>query len=199
MTSCGAILLAGGQSRRMGRDKALLPFGSEALAERLYHRLEACCSQVVVVRDPARGFPVPGALLVPDRYLDRGPLEGIASGLEALETERAVVVACDMPFVSPAVLTRLMAYDPQAPVVMPRTERGLEPLLAVYARRTLSGLRAFLDAGERRPQRLAEVLVVREIGGSALRDLDPTGRCFWNLNHPPAYEEALRLMAELDG
>ncbi|HEY9854197.1 MAG TPA: molybdenum cofactor guanylyltransferase, partial [Stenomitos sp.] len=95
MSSCAGILLAGGQSRRMGRDKALLPFGAEALAERLYHVLASTCSEVVVIRDPAKGFPVPEARVIGDRHPDRGPLEGIATGLEQIRADRAIVVACD--------------------------------------------------------------------------------------------------------
>lgn len=196
MSSCGAILLAGGQSRRMGRDKALLPFGTEVLAERLYRMLSATCSEVVVVRDPARGFPVPDARLVADRHLDRGPMEAVATGLEALAADRALVVACDMPFVTPGVLARLMAVDPASPLVIPRTERGLEPLLAVYSRSVLPVLRRHLEAGERRLQQVLEHVPHRELPASALLDLDPDARCFWNLNHPEAYDRALR---ELEG
>jgi len=194
MMSCAGILLAGGQSRRMGQDKALLPFGTEALAERLYRVLEATCSEVVVIRDPQKGFPVAGARVVGDRYPDRGPLEGIATGLEQVQAERAVVVACDMPFVGRDVLTFLQAFDPEASLVIPRTERGLEPLLAVYARHLLPELRRLLDAGERRIRAIAEGLSYRELPMSLLADIDPDGRAFWNLNHPEAYQAALRAL-----
>lgn len=191
-------MLAGGQSRRMGQDKALLPFGPEALAARLHRLLEASCAEVVVVRSPERGFPVPHARLVADRYPDRGPMEGLASGLEALEAERALVVACDMPFLTSKVLERLMAFDPAAPAVVIRSERGLEPLLGVYARAVLPELRRMLESGERRLRAFLASLAVTELPASALADLDPEGLTLRNLNHPETYQEALRAFESRD-
>lgn len=198
MRPCSAILLAGGESRRMGRDKALLPFGPEALAERLYRLLAASCAEVVVVRSPERGFPVPAARLVPDRHPNRGPLEGIASGLEALNGERALVVACDMPFLTQPVIERIMAFDPDTPALVPRSDRGLEPLLGVYACSLVPHMRRRLEEGERRLQRLLEEVGFRELPATALADLDPQGRTFWNLNHPEAYQAALRVLESDD-
>lgn len=193
MGSFAAILLAGGQSRRMGRDKALLPFGPEPIAERLYGILAGCASDVVVVRDPHQGFPVAGARLIGDRHPGRGPLEGIATGLEHIACERAVVVACDMPFVDRAVIERLACLDPEADLVIPRTERGLEPLLAVYARRLAPAMRQVLEAGERRIQAILALSPAREVPA---RSLDPSGRAFWNLNHPEDYRSALASLDE---
>lgn len=195
MSSCGAILLAGGQSRRMGRDKALLPFGTEVLAERLYRMLAATCSEVVVVRDPARGFPVPGARLVADRHPDRGPMEAVATGLEQIRADRAIVVACDMPFVTEGVVRFLQDFDPGACLVVPRTDRGLEPLMAVYARDLAPELRRLLAAGERRLRVITERIPFRELPVALLADLDPEGRAFRNLNHPEAYQAAIRDLA----
>lgn len=193
MGSFAAILLAGGQSRRMGRDKALLPFGSEAVSERLYGILSACASEVVVVRDPRRGFPVPGARLVGDRHPGRGPLEAIATGLEAIACERAVVVACDMPFVDREIIERLTRIDPEAALVIPRTERGLEPLLAVYARPLAPAMRQLLEAGERRIQAILSLAPACEVPAWTL---DPTLKAFWNLNRPEDYRAALEELDE---
>lgn len=198
MSPCAGILLAGGQSRRMGQDKAMLPFGSEPLGARLFRLLDAACAEVVVIRDPELGFPVPGARLVSDHYPERGPMEGIASGLEAINSDRALVMACDMPFVSRAIVDRLCTFAPEAPAVVPRGPRGLEPLLAVYSRALLPDLRRHLEGGERRIQRLLPILGYRELPYSELTGLDPELRSFWNLNDPEAYHLALQALAASD-
>lgn len=191
MTPCAGILLAGGESRRMGRDKALLPFGDAPVGARLYHLLATTCSEVVVVRPPELGFPVPGARLVGDRHPGRGPLEAIATGLEHVGAPRALVLACDMPFVGAEVVRFLQRQDPAAGLVVPRTERGLEPLLAVYARALLPRIRQLLASGERRLQALCADVPCVEVPSASLEGLDPAGRTFWNLNRPEEYAAAL--------
>lgn len=175
----------------MGKDKALLPFGAETLAIRAYRLLEAVCSEVVVVRDPTLGFPIAGARMEGDRFPGCGPLEGLASGLEAIQAERAIVLACDMPFASVSLLRYLLAFEPAAEVVIPATPRGLEPMLAVYARRVLPVLRAQLAGGARRMADLLAVVEPKLVPYEALLKIDPSGRAFWNLNAPDAYQSAL--------
>lgn len=189
------LLLAGGRSSRMGQDKALLPFGADPLALRAYHLLEAVCSEVVVLRDPALGFPVAHARRVSDRFPGCGPLEGLASGLEAIEAERALVLACDMPFVPLELLRYLLAVYPAADAVIPESPQGLEPMLAVYAQRVLPVLREQLARGARRMLDLFTVIEPQRVPHEALRQFDPSDRAFWNLNSPESYRSALNSLA----
>lgn len=186
-----AILLAGGASRRMGQDKTLLSVGGRPLAAVLHERLAAVFPEVVVVvRDPA-AFPVPGARLLTDRHPGRGPLEGLASGLHALASDRALVVACDMPFLDVPVLRLLACQPDDAEAIVPVSPIGREPLCAIYARRILPRLDAALEGGERRMTAFLDALQVRELPVAAFAPLDPAGRTFWNLNRPEDYARAI--------
>lgn len=186
-----AILLAGGNSRRMGKDKSLLPFGAEHLAERIYRKLAAVFPEVVVVTNRPEDFPVAGARMVGDRYPNRGPLEGLASALEALQGEGALLAACDMPFLSPELLAYLSAQELDADAVVPMSPRGPEPFLALYSRRLLPTAREILDRGERRMASLLSAVAVREIPCEVLGGHDPGARSFWNINRPEDYQAAL--------
>lgn len=180
----GGILLAGGESRRMGRDKAALRLGARTLAELAHAALSAVCAELVVVTWDGADAPLAGARIIGDHHPGRGPLEGVASGLEALGTERAIVLACDMPFATPALLAHLASLAPGAEAVVPVTADGPQPLLAVYARRTWPALRALLDGGERRMGAWLATLDVAWVEATALAPYDPDGRAFWNLNRP---------------
>ncbi|MNK43989.1 Molybdenum cofactor guanylyltransferase [compost metagenome] len=186
-----AILLAGGRSQRMGRDKSRLPFGDGPLASRVFEALSTVFPSVVVVTQQP-DFPVAGARCVKDRHPGHGPLEGLASGLEALGSERALLAACDMPFLSTSLLRHLADQRDDADAIVPCSRRGPEPLLAVYSRRILPSLRTYLEEGNRSAMAFLEILHAREIPFDEVRRFDPEGRSFRNLNRPEDYAAALR-------
>lgn len=175
----------------MGKDKSLLPFGTEHLAERIYRKLAAVFPEVVVVTNRPEDFPVAGARMVGDRHPNRGPLEGLASALEALQGEGALLAACDMPFLSPELLAYLSAQELDADAVVPLSSRGPEPFLALYSRRLLPIARELLDRQERRMAGLLSAVAVREIPCEVLERHDPGARSFWNINRPEDYQAAL--------
>ncbi len=185
-----AILLAGGQSRRMGRDKVRLPFGDRLLVTRVYETLAEVFPRVLVVtRQP--DFPVREARCIGDRHPGNGPLEGLASGLEALGS-RVLLTACDMPFLNPTLLRLLSEQADDAEAIVPCSPRGPEPLLAVYSPRVLPALRAFLAAGNRSAMQFLGQIPTRMIPFDQIRRVDPEGASFRNLNRPEDYLSALR-------
>jgi molybdopterin-guanine dinucleotide biosynthesis protein A len=194
-----AILLAGGESRRMGRDKTQLPFEGRPLVVRMVERLTAVFPEVVVVvREPA-GFPLAGVRLLTDRHPGRGPLEGLATGLSAIRSDRALVVACDMPLLDIPVLRLLAAEADDADVIVPVSDTGPEPLCAVYARRLLPRLDAALASGERRMKAWLATLDAREMPPDAFASVDPEGHAFLNLNRPEDYARAIALSQRPEG
>lgn len=184
-----AILLAGGKSRRMGRDKAQLPLGGPPMAAVVYARLAEVFPRILVV---GREQALPGAESMPDRHPGRGPLEGLATGLEALEAPQVLLVACDMPFLSVPLLRYLAAQPLEGDALLPVSERGPEPLLAVYSRRMRPRLRAFLESGEGRVMAFLAQLRVQEVPFAVVQRHDPSGASFRNLNRPEDYRAALR-------
>lgn len=153
MTETAGFVLAGGRSSRMGRDKALLELDGEALLDRVARRIAAVAGTVAIVGDPLRhahfGWPV-----VTDLRAGReGPLAGIEAALASpYAAQWNLIVACDMPHLDPDLLARLLAEARRlAPdCVIARSERGIEPLCAVYGRAFGEVARAALDAGQRK-------------------------------------------------
>ncbi len=163
----GAVL-AGGASRRMGTDKSLVDVAGSPLAARAAAALTAAgCDPVVVVGGDAARLGELGLRVVADRCPGEGPLDGIVRALELASGSAAVVVACDMPQLSPATIAALVsalaAADGALDVVVARSQRR-EPLCAVWAVRALPVLIEAFDHGERAVHRVLEGLAVGEVG-----------------------------------
>jgi molybdopterin-guanine dinucleotide biosynthesis protein A len=179
------VVLAGGASARMGRSKAALELRGEPLLRRVVRRLRLALPNVLVVGPPDLATLVPDATVLPDLTLGTGPLGGLHTALRAVTTPWVFVVACDMPFVAPALvraMARLATVHADADAVALRTTHGVEPLHAVYQRSCLaaveqvrvgrgSALRPFWTLGLQRqhPRRVAR-------GAGAGRDRRPALR-----------------------
>ena len=178
------LLLAGGGSSRMGTDKAALLVEGEPLAHRVAGVLLATCAGVVVASGDGRRLDWLGFPQVSDLEPAAGPLAGLVPGLEVATTTRVAVLAVDMPDASAAVLELLAESIGAHEAAVPRTERGLEPLHAVYAATAAGGLRAAFDAGERSVVRALEGLDVVVVEPDDWAAADPSGRFARNLNRP---------------
>ncbi len=163
----GAVL-AGGASRRMGTDKALVDVAGSPLAARAAAALTAAgCDPVVVVGGDAARLEELGLRVVADRCPGEGPLDGIVRALEVADGAAAVVVACDMPQLSSVTIAALVgaleASDGALDAVVARSQRR-EPLCAVWAPQALPVLVEAFDRGERAVHRVLEGLAVGEVG-----------------------------------
>jgi len=168
----------------MGVDKASLVVDGEPLARRASAVLAAACTSVLVASGDGRRLDWLGLPQVTDLEPGAGPLAGLVAGLEAARTPLVAVLAVDMPDANPEVLRLLAGRVGECDAAVPRTERGLEPLHAVYATAAARGLRAAFEAGERSVQRAIERLEVVVVEPDAWSDADPTGRFARNLNRP---------------
>ena len=191
----GGIVLAGGGSRRMGRPKAMLPFGPERMLQRVVRLLRGVVDPVVVVAAPGQELPdlPPQVLLARDRRPDRGPLEGIAAGLRALgdRAEAAYVTACDVPLLVPDFVRRVIELAAGYDVAVPNVGGHDEPLAAVYRTGVLPEVEKLLGADRLRPAFLFDQVRTRRIPGEKLLDVDPALDSIANLNTPEAYRAAL--------
>src|SRR5512143_2225483 len=129
-----AIILAGGQSRRMGRDKALIDYQGRPIIARVIDTLRVLSDDILVVSNRSDLYGSFGARVVPDYEPPCGPLGGIAAGLQAAVHPLAVVVACDMPFLNVTLLRRLIELAEEYDAVVPQMGDEFEPLHAVYRR-----------------------------------------------------------------
>jgi molybdopterin-guanine dinucleotide biosynthesis protein A len=173
-----AIVLAGGRSRRMGRDKASLAIDGVRLLERVAGALRPHVREVLVGAAAGQDVALDGARVVADRASGQGPLMGLASCLATSTSDRNLVAACDLPELPPALLERLLEEALDWEAVVPQGPDGsLEPLLAVYRRRLLPDIERLLAAGERRirplfARRQVRYLPLAELGLGALANLN---------------------------
>lgn len=167
MTVGGAVL-AGGASRRMGRDKAFIELDGKTLLDRGIDALLAGGAEpVVVVGGDAPRIAEAGYHYVPDQHPGEGPLGGIITALEALENDLVVVLACDLIDASPVAVSSLIAVAADADVVVPVVEGRAQWLHAIWRRAALEPLRRAFAAGERAPRRaLGGLRVVEILDGS---------------------------------
>lgn len=177
-----AVILAGGRSRRMGTDKALLKIDGEPLIRRLARQLERHVEQVLISARRVSDYSYLGYEVVPDRVPDLGPLGGIASALARSAHDLTLFVPCDLPGIPQDLVTRLLREARSADAVVPRREDGqVEPLFAVYRRRVLPSVNAALSRGARRVIAFHDACDLRTV------DLAP-GVALDNLNTRAAYE-----------
>jgi molybdenum cofactor guanylyltransferase len=180
----------------MGCDKASLPVGGQSMLARTVATLAEVVWPIVIVAAEGQSLPVLDreVEIVRDRRPDRGPLEGIATGLAALagKVDAAYVTAVDVPLLQSrfvaAVLDRL---DDEAEVVLPCDWEHHHTLAAVYRPRVLPTLERLLEAGERRPAALFAAARVRRIDVEQLRSADPELLSLTSCNRPQQYREAL--------
>lgn len=195
MIRVAAIVLSGGRSSRMGRPKAWLPFGDEAMLQRVVRLLSDVVRPIVVVAAPGQELPeLPADVrIVRDEREGQGPLEGLRGGLQALvgQADAAYATGCDVPLLEPAFVRFMIEQLTDHEVAVPVDGPFHHPLAAVYRRNVLPHLDALLAAGRLRPVFLYEQVRTRRVSLDALRTVDPDLDTLRNLNHPEDYERAL--------
>lgn len=194
----GAIVLCGGRSSRMGRDKATLPFGPECMLQRVVRLLSEVVDEhdVVVVASPGQVLPeLPVFVtIVRDQRETRGPLEALATGLRALPpaVEVAYVTSCDVPLLVPAFVEQMFAELADDNVAVPFDGTHLHPLAAVYRREVLTSVDTLRAADQLRLRLLFDVVRTRVVNVERLRAVDPELKSLRNLNRPEDYRSALQ-------
>src|SRR4051794_8864517 len=191
----GGVVLCGGQSSRMGRPKAWLPFGDELMLPRVVRLLGEVVSDVVVVAAPGQDVPpLPDAVaVVRDPERGRGPLQGLAAGLAALRgVEAAYASSCDVPFLAPAFVRRMIDLLGDHAIAVPDVGGYRHPLAAVYRVGVLGVVERLLSEGRLRTADLFSEVPTRFVAEAELSGADPGLRTLRNVNTPQEYEAALR-------
>ena len=186
----------------MGRDKELLDFGGVPLIVHTARLLTPLVSEVTVIGSPAR-YAALGLSAIPDTDTQArrepgeralGPLAGIATALTASHMRWNLIVACDLPYLSEEWLDWLIsrALRSHADAVIPRTERGIEPLAAVYHRECAEAIKTALARGVRKVSDAIKGLRLDFVDPSEWRQIEPSELILRNMNAPDDYEEARR-------
>ena len=193
-SSVSGFVLAGGASRRMGRNKANLVLEGKTMLERQIGLLQAVCRTAGVV-GPPDSYPGLDVAVYDDEVPSRGPLGGIYSGLVQTRSEYNLFLSCDMPYLPARFLGWLIeqALEYQADVTVPRARDGRHPLCAVFRRRALAAIRYRLASGQNKVRGLFPKLSSRVLSWSEIARAGFSPGIFDNMNTPQDYESARRV------
>ena len=184
---------AGGQSSRMGTDKALKPFLGRPLIQRVIDRLSPIADEIIVTTNRPDKYSFLNLRLFPDLKPDRGALGGLYTAIASAAYPTVAVVACDMPFASPMLfeaMSRLLVEN-EADVLIPKSDDYYEPLHAVYRRDTcLPAIEAAIDADKWKVIAWFPQVRVYELSSDEVNQSDPQGLAFWNVNTPEEFAQA---------
>jgi molybdenum cofactor guanylyltransferase len=194
------IVLAGGEGRRMGRDKALLVLGGRSLLERAVERVAEVCDEVIVAssRHEAEEWTGVRARFVPDETPGLGPLGGLQAGMRAASYDHVLLVACDMPFLSVPLLAAMRGTPRDYDALVPRTGDVWHPLHAIYSRRCLPVIDSLLRNGPASMRALIESVSVREVPFQVVSRFNRDRWSFVNVNDPGDLEIARAMWADLE-
>lgn len=191
MTGCSLLILAGGGSRRMGRDKANLPAGEVTLVEHLARRLRPVVDEVIVAAGRQREWS-PAVRSVADCFAGMGPLAGMHAGLLEAGHQLVWVVACDLPDVEPELGPFMAGLAGGIEAVVPCPSGEPEGVCAIYRRELAPRIEGLLKAGTRSVRELLAISSVRYVDAGELRAVDPELQSFRNLNTPADYDAWIR-------
>ncbi len=192
-SALSGIVLAGGQSRRMGRNKALLELQGQTLIARVLERLSPLCDELIISANDVELYVDLPAQVVPDLIPGRGALGGIHAGLTTMRHDKAVVVACDMPFLSLSLLRYMVVVSSSYDVVVPWVNGFFEPLHAVYSARCVDPIAQLIAEGPRRVVDLYRQVRLREVTEADVRLFD-ADLSFVNVNTREEWSEVQRLV-----
>ena len=187
------VIQAGGESRRMGQDKALMPFLGRPLIQRVVGRLSPIADEMLVTTNNPDAYHFLGLRLFLDLKPGRGALGGLYTALSSARYPSVAVVACDMPFASPKLVETAgrLLLEKDVDVVIPDSGSGLEPLHAIYRRETcIPVIEAAMEADQWRLISWFSQVKVHIMLPEEVRENDPSGLAFWNLNTPEELAEA---------
>jgi molybdopterin-guanine dinucleotide biosynthesis protein A len=187
------VVQAGGESRRMGEDKALRPFLGKPLIQRVLDRVQPLADELLVTTNSPENYGFLKLPLIPDILPGRGALGGLYTALQAAQHDLVAIIACDMPFVSQKLIAaqRDWLSDPALDAAIPRTQGGTEPFHAVYRRATcLSAIQTAIEADKWRVDAWFSQVKIRWVLADEVAQYDPQQLAFWNVNTPEEFKKA---------
>lgn len=187
-----AVILAGGMSRRMGQDKAALPFGEETMLSHLVHLYRPHFDMTAVSLNKAGRFDTAGAMEVVDRHPGDGPLAGLEAAFLDTGADVIFLTGTDLPLGDPELAKYLLAARGEHDVCLIRSEKGPEPLFAVYSSACLPAVQAALAQGRRSMFHMLQQMNTLEIPMENIKEFD-VAKILTNVNDPQEYARVLKL------
>jgi molybdopterin-guanine dinucleotide biosynthesis protein A len=189
------LVLVGGQSRRMGRDKAFLELDGKPLVQIIIERVAQACAEVLIVSADVTPYADLGVPIVTDRFRGVGVLGGLHAGLEAASHQLALTVGCDMPFLDPELLRAFGDWAQGYDVTLLRRGEYVEPLHGAYRRTCLPAIEDAIRDGERRIVSFFPHVRVRYVTPEEIAPFDPDMLSFLNVNTPAEWRAVQAIWA----
>ena len=192
ITGITGVILAGGTSRRMGRNKALLKIGDTTLIECVYRTLAALFDDIIIVTNTPAEYAFIPCRTVPDIYPGLGSIAGLHAGLFNSTTRLVFIAACDMPFLNPELIRLLCSSAGESDAVIPLNKEGLrEPLHALYTRTTLPVVQEIIEQGDKSIMILLDRVRTRIVTSEAYSSIAGAENSFRNVNTPEEFREVM--------
>jgi len=181
-TACSGAVLAGGESRRFGQDKAHVMLAGKPLVAHVVETLESLFEDVLIVTNEPVSYERFDVTVVSDIVRGAGSLGGLLTALVYAKAERCFVVACDMPFLNPALIRRMLERCEGFDVVVPSIRGSLQPLHAIYSRRCIGPIQERIVQAEFRIFDFYPEVLTLHLEERVCREVDPENRSFANIN-----------------
>ncbi len=185
------VVLVGGKSRRFGKNKALVKIGGVPLIERVTRVLTSIFEETVLITNTPDLYAYLNLAMREDLIKDLGPIGGIYTALSSLRHEAAFLVACDMPFLNPALICHMVECRPGFDLVVPRIGWKLEALHALYTKGCLPAIKHLIRSRRYQVISFFHEVSARYVDEAEIRLFDPDLRSFYNINRPQE-EKAFR-------
>ena len=201
-TSITGVILAGGRSRRMGQNKALMRLGNSTIIEHVIEQMRVVTPDLLLITNTPEFYAHLGLPMHADLVQGMGALGGVYTGLTCAANRTVICVGCDMPLLQPNLLTYLTGmlgeYDAVVPSVKApeRSTPTFQTLSAVYSKRCASIIDRMLKEGELRVHALYERISARIVEPPEWQRLDPQGLSFFNINTPTDFERAKQILMQ---
>lgn len=185
------VILAGGRSKRIGRNKAFLEINGKKIIDRIVDIFKVTFHEVILVTNTPLEYLNFDLRIVTDLIPDKGALGGIYTGLFYASSQQIFVSACDMPFPNKGFIDHVISKADDFDVVVPHSEDGFQPLHAVYSKRCMRHMETLMKSDRLKITEFYRKVRVREINVQEIRPFDPDGTLFFNINTPEDLEMAM--------
>lgn len=188
MEEKGAIILAGGKSSRIGQNKAFLKFANSTLIEHLIDKMQEITKEIVLVTNQPELYADFQVKCITDEIKGKGPLGGLHAGLKSSKAWLNFVVACDMPFINPELISYMFEYTKGYDVVVPYVNNKLEPLHAIYSKQCIIPIEKCLVNDQRKLISFYAQVRVKYLTERYLSHFN-LAQVFYNINTPDDYQK----------
>lgn len=189
IANTAGVILAGGKSSRFGSNKALAMVAGKPMISHAIAVLESLFSEHLIVTNAPEEYGFTGWNSTMDIYPGAGPLAGIHAALSWVQSDKIFVVGCDMPFIQQDLIEFICSKKDNYDVVIPQTQKGVEPLHALYHKNCLAKIQTDLQSKQRRLHLFLDHVNTRIIPWEDIAKLDPQQTSFRNINHQSDLQE----------